>query len=50
MLPTLAIGWQASAVRGDEALHFRQVAGVSIVVVGSPRSATDLLTVDSRVA
>ena len=31
MLPTLAIGWQASAVRGDEALHFRQVAAVSLL-------------------
>ena len=50
MLTTLAIGWQASAVRGDEALHFHQVAAMSIVVAGSPRSATDMLTVDSRVA
>ena len=50
MLTTLAIGWQASAVRGDEALHFHQVAAVSIVVAGSPHSATDMLTVDSRVA
>ena len=50
MLPMLVIGWQASAVRGNEALHFRQVACVSIVVTGSLHSVTDMLTVDSRVA
>ena len=31
MLPTLAVGWQASVVRGEEVGHFRKVAGVSIV-------------------
>ena len=31
MLPTLAVGRQASAVRGAEAGSFRKVAGVSIV-------------------
>ena len=39
-----------SGEKGDEAWHFCQVAGVSIVVAGSPRSATETLTVDSRVA
>ena len=48
MLLTLVIGWPASAMRGDEAGH--NVAGVSIVVAGSLHSATDTLTVDSRVA
>ena len=50
MLLTLAVGWRASAVRGEEAGHFRKVVGVSIIVVGSPCSVTDILTVDSRVA
>jgi len=31
MLPTLAVGWQASAVRAKEAGHFCEVAGVSIM-------------------
>ena len=31
MLPTLAVGWRASALRGEEAGRFREVAGVSIV-------------------
>ena len=34
----LAVGWQASALRGEEAGRFRKVAGVSIVDVGGPRS------------
>ena len=38
MLPTLAGGWRASALRGEEAGHFREVAGVSIVAAGGPRS------------
>ena len=38
MLPTLAVGWRASALRGEEAGHFREVAGMSIVAVGAPRS------------
>jgi len=47
MLPTLAVGWRASTVRGEEAGRFRKVVGVSIVVVGSPCFATDILAVDS---
>ena len=35
MLPTLAVGWRASALRGEEVGHFHEVAGVSIV---GPRS------------
>ena len=31
MLPTRATVWRASAMRGDEAGHFREVEGVSIV-------------------
>ena len=31
MLPTLAVGWQASVVRGEEVGHFRKVASVSII-------------------
>ena len=50
MLQTLVIGWQASAVRGEEAGHFYKVTGVSIVVVGVPRSETNTLTVNSQVA
>ena len=46
ILPILAVGWQASAVRGEEAGHFREVAGVSTVI----RIPQSLLTVDSRVA
>ena len=42
VLPTLAVGWRASALRGKEAGPFREVAGVSIVQVivaaGGPRS------------
>ena len=37
MLPTLAVGWRASALRGEEAGRFREVAGVSIVATGGPR-------------
>ena len=47
MLPILVVGWQASALRGKEAGHFRKVA---IVAAGGPRSQLDTLTVDSRVA
>ena len=43
MLPMLAIGWQTSALRGEE-------AGVSIVVVSGVYSTTDTLTIESRVA
>jgi len=35
---------------GRGSLVLPQVAGVSIVVAGSPHSATDTLTVDSQVA
>ena len=38
MLPTLAVGWRASALRGEEAGRFCEAAGVSIVAVGGPRS------------
>ena len=38
MLPTLAVGWRASAWRGEEAGRFREVAGVFIVAAGGPRS------------
>ena len=38
MLPTLAVGWRASALRGKETGHFREVAGVSIVAAGGPCS------------
>ena len=37
-LPTLAVGWLASALRGEEAGRFHKVAGVSIVAAGGPRS------------
>ena len=40
MFQTLVTGWQALAVRGEEAGRFREVAGVSIVLAGGPRSAT----------
>ena len=40
MLPMQAVGWQASAVRRKEAGHFCKAAGMSIVVVGGPRSAS----------
>ena len=38
MLPTLAVGWRASSLRGEEAGRFRKVAGVSIVAAGGLRS------------
>ena len=38
MLPTLAVGWRASALGGEEGGRFREVAGVAIVAAGSPRS------------
>ena len=44
MLPTLAVGWQASAVKDEDAGCFRKVAGVSIVVAGSPRSVSRQLS------
>ena len=37
----LEIGWQASAVRGEEARHFREVASVSIVTAGGLHSVVD---------
>ena len=43
MLPTLAEGWRASAVRSEEAGHFRKVASNSIITAGSPCSALDTL-------
>ena len=41
MLPTLAVGCRASAVKGEEAGHFCEVAGVSIVAAGSLHSVVD---------
>ena len=38
MLPTLAVGWQASVLRGEEAGRFGEVAGMSIAAAGGPRS------------
>ena len=38
MLLMLAVGWRASALRGEKAGHFRKVAGVSIVATGGLRS------------
>ena len=38
ILLTLAGGWRASALRGEEAGRFRKVAGVSIVAAGGPHS------------
>ena len=38
MLPTLAVAWRASELRGEEAGRFREVAGVSIVAADGPRS------------
>ena len=34
MLPTLVVGWRASALRGEEAGCFREVACMSIVAAG----------------
>ena len=38
MLPTLAVGWQASVLKDEEAGRFREVPGVSIIAAGGPRS------------
>ena len=38
MLPTLVVGWRASVLRREEAGCFCEVAGVSIVAAGGPRS------------
>ena len=38
MIPTLAVRWRASVLRGKEEGRFRKVAGVSIVAAGGPRS------------
>ena len=43
MLPMLAIGWQASAVRGEEVGHFCKVAGMSMVAAGGLCSAVDTI-------
>ena len=37
MLPTLAVGWRASALRGGKAGRFRRVAGMSIIAAGAVR-------------
>ena len=36
MLPTLAVRWRASELRGEEEGRFHEVAGVSIVAAGGP--------------
>ena len=38
LVPTLAVGWRASASRGEKAGCFCEVAGVSIVATGGPHS------------
>ena len=38
MLPTLVVGWRASALRGEEAGRFHEVADVSIIAAGSLHS------------
>ena len=38
MLPTLVVGWRASVLRREEAGHFREVAGMSIIAAGGPHS------------
>ena len=50
MLPTLVVGWRASGVTGKEVGHFREVVGMSSIVARCLSSATNTLTVDSRVA
>ena len=40
MLPTLAVGWRASALRGEEAERFREVAAMTIDVAAR-RSVAD---------
>ena len=47
MLLMLAVSWRASAVRGEEAGRFCEVADVSIAAAGYLRSAVDTLAVDS---
>ena len=37
MLPTLAVDWRASELRGEEAGRFCKVADVSIVAASCPR-------------
>jgi len=37
MLPKLVVGWRASVVRGEEARHFCEVAGMPIdITAGGP--------------
>ena len=40
------LGWQASAVRGEEVRRFREVASMSIVAADGPCFAVDTLTVE----
>ena len=42
------VGWQASAVRGEEVRCFRKVASMSIVAADGPCFVVDTLTVDGR--
>jgi len=50
VLPSIAVGWQTSAVRDEEADHYCEVAGMSIVTTGGPRFVLliDTLAVDSH--
>ena len=48
MLPTLVVNWRASALKGEEAGRFREVAGVSTVDAQSV-FVVDTLMVDSQV-
>ena len=38
MFPTLAVGWRALALRGEEAGRFHEVAVVFIIAAGGPCS------------
>ena len=48
MLPTLAVGWWTSALKGEEAGHFCKVAGVSIVDAGGPCSSDILSAISAN--
>ena len=43
-LNAIVVGWRASVVRGEEPGCFRDIAGVSIVVAGSPHSMSRQLS------
>ena len=51
MLPTLAVGWRASALKGEEAGRFREVRSWCVHRwCGQSVFAVDTLTVDSQAA